>query len=145
MVAYDSSSEMDYIYTFGGDRETFNFADPLNYLNVDNDVWKFSLANKWDDEHLEDLLVFYQNWPNPFVNYTDISYKIPKDGHVQLSIYSPYGKLVKVLVNENQQAGKHNCNWNGLDHKGKYVGKGMYFARISAGGESKIIKLKISD
>ncbi|MGB5452038.1 MAG: hypothetical protein WBN00_08085 [Sedimenticolaceae bacterium] len=30
------------IYTFGGDRETFNFFDPFNYLNVDNDVWSFS-------------------------------------------------------------------------------------------------------
>ena len=31
------------IYTFGGDRETFNFFDPLQWLNVDDDVWRFSL------------------------------------------------------------------------------------------------------
>ena len=24
------------------DRETFDFIDPFNYLNVDNDVWRFS-------------------------------------------------------------------------------------------------------
>jgi hypothetical protein len=30
------------IFTFGGDRETFNFADPENYLRVDNDVWFFT-------------------------------------------------------------------------------------------------------
>jgi len=30
------------IYTFGGDRETFDFDDPLNYLRVDNDVWRFT-------------------------------------------------------------------------------------------------------
>ena len=30
------------IYTFGGDRETFNFTDPDNYLRVDNDVWRFA-------------------------------------------------------------------------------------------------------
>ena len=30
------------IMTFGGDRETFDFSDPLNYLNVDNDVWTFA-------------------------------------------------------------------------------------------------------
>lgn len=29
------------VYTFGGDRETFNFTDPLNYLQLDNDVWTF--------------------------------------------------------------------------------------------------------
>lgn len=31
------------IYTFGGDRETFDFADPENYLRVDNDVWRLSI------------------------------------------------------------------------------------------------------
>lgn len=33
----------DVIYTFGGDRETFDFDDPDNYLRVDNDVWRYSL------------------------------------------------------------------------------------------------------
>jgi hypothetical protein len=32
------------IYTFGGDRETFNFGDPTNYLRVDNDVWRLTLG-----------------------------------------------------------------------------------------------------
>ena len=32
------------IYTFGGDRETFDFTDPTNYLRVDNDVWRLSLG-----------------------------------------------------------------------------------------------------
>ena len=34
------------IFTFGGDRETFDFTDPTNYLNVDNDVWRFSLPGR---------------------------------------------------------------------------------------------------
>ena len=32
------------IYTFGGDRETFDFTDPTNYLRVDNDVWQLRLG-----------------------------------------------------------------------------------------------------
>jgi len=31
------------VLTFGGDRETFDFSDPDNYLRVDNDVWSFAL------------------------------------------------------------------------------------------------------
>lgn len=31
----------DVILTAGGDRETFDFEDPENYLRVDNDVWIF--------------------------------------------------------------------------------------------------------
>lgn len=34
------------IFTFGGDRETFDFADPTNYLRVDNDVWRVRLTRK---------------------------------------------------------------------------------------------------
>ncbi len=30
------------IYTFGGSRETFNFADPTNHLKLDNDVWRYT-------------------------------------------------------------------------------------------------------
>ena len=33
----------DQLLTFGGDRETFNFFDPTQYLNVDDDVWRFGL------------------------------------------------------------------------------------------------------
>lgn len=34
------------IYTFGGDRETFDFFDPTQWLHVDNDVWRFSLPRR---------------------------------------------------------------------------------------------------
>jgi hypothetical protein len=30
------------VYTFGGDRETFDFSDPFNYTRVDNDVWRYT-------------------------------------------------------------------------------------------------------
>ena len=33
------------VLTFGGDRETFDFTDPDNFLRVDNDVWAFSLPD----------------------------------------------------------------------------------------------------
>jgi len=49
------------IYTFGGDRETFDFSDPENHLRVDNDVWRLSL-----DE------TFYPNpapTPSPGANF----------------------------------------------------------------------------
>jgi hypothetical protein len=32
------------IYTFGGDRETFDLSNPTNYLRVDHDVWRVGLA-----------------------------------------------------------------------------------------------------
>lgn len=36
------------IYTFGGDRETFDFTNPMNPFRVDNDVWRYSPpAKQW--------------------------------------------------------------------------------------------------
>lgn len=35
----------DAIYTFGGDRETFNFFDPTQWRNVDDDVWRFAVED----------------------------------------------------------------------------------------------------
>jgi hypothetical protein len=44
LVAPAETEGADGIYTFGGDRETFNPFDPVNYLNIDNDVWSFVLV-----------------------------------------------------------------------------------------------------
>ena len=41
VVAPDGDGR-DAIYTFGGDRETFNFFDPTQWLKVDDDVWRFA-------------------------------------------------------------------------------------------------------
>ena len=39
-----NNNDSPIIMTFGGDRETFDFADPENYLRVDDDVWVFGPA-----------------------------------------------------------------------------------------------------
>ncbi len=40
-VTVDDSVLGTTIVTVGGDRETFDFSDPENYLRVDQDVWRF--------------------------------------------------------------------------------------------------------
>ena len=42
-IKYDFAalSAFGSIFTFGGDRETFDFFDLTNYLNVDDDVWRY--------------------------------------------------------------------------------------------------------
>ncbi|MFM7270206.1 MAG: hypothetical protein ACKO2C_01050 [Actinomycetes bacterium] len=37
------------VFTFGGDRETFDFTDPTNYTRVDDDVWRFGPAHSAPD------------------------------------------------------------------------------------------------
>ncbi len=86
VVVKGYKKNQDAIYTFGGDRETFNFFDPFNYLNVDNDVWKFSLPEKEIEEEIEKerVLALYANYPNPFTSSTTLKYSIPNRSYVSI-------------------------------------------------------------
>ncbi len=84
-----------------------------------------------------------QNYPNPFNPETKISYALPKDCHVKLTIYNMLGQKIKVLVDEHQTAGHKNVHWDGKDYKGNEVASGIYFFRIEAGGLTQSKKMVI--
>ncbi|MBD3290998.1 T9SS type A sorting domain-containing protein, partial [candidate division KSB1 bacterium] len=73
-----------------------------------------------------------QNFPNPFNPDTKIKYQLPINSYVQISVYNVTGKLVKTLVNENQQAGFQSVTWHGKDDKGFDVSSGVYLYQIKA-------------
>lgn len=66
-----------------------------------------------------------QNYPNPFNPLTEIKYKIYSGGRVLLKVYDITGKLINVLVNQNQTAGSYSVAFNSGDLPG-----GIYFYRI---------------
>ena len=80
-----------------------------------------------------------QNYPNPFNPSTIISYDVPAVSNVSISIYDMLGRNVITLVNEQQQAGSHTVEWNGMNSSGIQVTSGIYFYRLEA-GQSAITK-----
>jgi uncharacterized lipoprotein YddW (UPF0748 family) len=73
-----------------------------------------------------------QNYPNPFNPTTNISYNLPKESIINLSIFDELGREVTNLISsQKQSAGKYNVTWNGTDSMGKIVPTGLYFYRIS--------------
>jgi len=70
------------------------------------------------------------NYPNPFVNYTTITYSTEKQAPVQISIYNPKGQLVRRLVSETKVAGVHQIHWDGTDNQQHRVSAGMYLIRL---------------
>jgi len=72
IVSIDSTDNT-FIYTFGGDRETFNFADPTNYLNIDNDVWRFCIGEITATKDHSELASGVEMWPNPTQDYLFIN------------------------------------------------------------------------
>jgi hypothetical protein len=69
-----------------------------------------------------------QNYPNPFNPSTKISYGIPVSDLVTLKIYDVLGKEVMTLVNQKQEAGNYQVEFNAAS-----LPSGMYVYRIKSG------------
>nr|MDK2850938.1 hypothetical protein [Candidatus Cloacimonadota bacterium] len=75
-------------------------------------------------------LTLSQNYPNPFNPSTTISFGLPSQQHVRLSIYNLKGQLVRILVDSELPAGQNTCTWDGKDSHGKSVASGVYSYRL---------------
>ena len=66
-----------------------------------------------------------QNYPNPFNPITNISYTLPAESNVRLTVYNTLGKVVEKLISEVQQASRYEVVWNAGD-----IPSGIYFYSI---------------
>jgi hypothetical protein len=70
-----------------------------------------------------------ENFPNPFNPSTNISFSIPSDGFVRLSVFDITGRLIRTLVSEFKTAGKYNVKFDGSS-----LASGVYFSRLEVNG-----------
>ena len=75
--------------------------------------------------------VLYNNYPNPFNLATRINYELPEITHINLSIYDVTGRLIRILVNEEQGTGYHSVIWDGRNKNGTVVANGVYFYKLT--------------
>jgi len=67
------------------------------------------------------------NYPNPFNQSTTISYSLPMDGNIKLSVFDINGKCVDNLFTGKQRAGSYHFIWNGGN-----LSSGIYFIWIQS-------------
>ncbi len=88
-----------------------------------------------------------QNFPNPFNDFTDITFTIPDSwlngAEVDLSIYNLLGQKVRTLFRGRRLYGDFNVRWDGRNSQGIPVASGVYLYRISARGQ-QIVKRMIA-
>jgi 5-hydroxyisourate hydrolase-like protein (transthyretin family) len=77
-------------------------------------------------------------YPNPFNPVTTLSFAIPVDSEVFLSVYNLQGREVVSLVNGNMDAGYHSVVWNADSHS-----SGVYFVKMVAGNYVNTQKLML--
>jgi hypothetical protein len=129
---YDPEIALDIIVT-DGETVTVDFIYPFTGSN--------------DQELIPSGTFLFNNYPNPFnpsgagrSPTTTISFSIPEDSKVVISIYNIKGQLVRTLVDENYERGLHNAIWNGKDTSGKSVSNGIYFYNLKVNDKSKAFK-----
>ena len=83
------------------------------------------------------------NYPNPFNPRTTIRFELPRAGSVQLVVFDPAGRLVRVLVESELDQGAHDTDWDGRDASGRKVGSGSYLARLRSGGKVETVRMAL--
>lgn len=70
------------------------------------------------------------NVPNPFNPSTLIQFEIARTGNASVRIYDVAGRLVRILLDEELDAGRHERSWDGRNNEGGRVASGSYFYRL---------------
>ena len=79
-----------------------------------------------------------QNYPNPFNPTTTIRFGISERGNVRMSILNVLGEEIRVLLNEEKEAGYHSIDFNASG-----LPSGVYFYRIQAGSFIDTKKMRL--
>ncbi len=69
--------------------------------------------------------LLHQAYPNPFNPTTNISFTLPKDGQIQLTVYDEMGRQIKTLIDGIMQAGYHTKQFEASN-----LASGTYMYRL---------------
>lgn len=105
-----------------------DFNGNFEYFNLSSEV-EIGIPDKFN---------LSQNYPNPFNPTTSISFDIPKDGNVKLTVFDNSGKLVSTLVNGFKTAGNYS-----VEFKAENISSGIYFYKLESGNFSKVMKMSL--
>ncbi len=96
--------------------------------------------------NLPDKIRLSQNCPNPFNPATRITYLVAgqagsRSNRTVLEIFDILGQRVAKLVDRDEVPGEYIVTWDGRDEQGGTVASGIYFYRLSRGGQSETRKM----
>lgn len=156
----NSSSEVPIIANFLPGEETeifvngtdvFGFTIP-NSKFTERPLWSGEGGNKFHSSFVENsneeikpevaesgVLHKVYNYPNPAKTETKIRFYLTKDTEVKVRIYDLAGHFVVELVKQGRANQAGEILWN-LDK----VSNGVYYTKVEADGDSKIIKIAVT-
>ncbi len=81
------------------------------------------------------------NYPNPFNPATTLRYNLIEADLVQLTVYNVLGQQIRVLIDQVQEAGGYQVEWDATDASGQRVAPGLYLYRLEAGDQTAVGKM----
>jgi hypothetical protein len=83
-------------------------------------------------------------FPNPMTWLcVDLSFTIEREGNVDLSIFDAQGRRVRSIMRGWHPAGPGAAFWNGRREDGSQATNGVYFVRLKAPGEARIVSRRL--
>jgi hypothetical protein len=82
--------------------------------------------------------------PSPFSDRTQVMFRASRSGMARADIFDCRGALVRTLAGQ-VTPGQAQIEWDGRDAGGHRVQPGIYFCRVTAGGESAGAKMVVLD
>ena len=112
-------------------------ADSVNYTaaffnSMDNCIEACFIASNDEINQLPHAFNLYNNYPNPFNPVTTLRYDLPEDALVNITIYDIMGRIVRTLINSQQNAGFKSIQWNATNDAGSPLSAGLYLYKIQA-------------
>lgn len=101
-------------------------------------------ATKSNINNLPSKFELEQNYPNPFSASTNIPYQLNTQSDVQVTIYDVLGRAIRKFSFNSQAVGTHNILWNGKNNFGQKIAAGVYFYRVQAGEDNRVMKMVYS-
>ena len=80
------------------------------------------------------------NYPNPFNPTTTISFSIPTESKIDITVYNLKGQKIRTLAHNEFNKGNHSIIWNGNDEIGKPIGSGIYLYKLNVNGKTEAVK-----
>jgi len=112
-------------------------ADSVDYTaaffnSMDDCIEACFLASNDEINQLPQAFNLYNNYPNPFNPVTTLRYDLPEDALVNITIYDIMGRIVRTLINSQQNAGFKSIQWNATNDAGSPLSAGLYLYKIQA-------------
>jgi len=80
--------------------------------------------------------------PNPFHVQTEIQFRLPHAGNLEITIYDIRGRIVRHLTQGAWvSAGIHDVPWDGRRDEGSLCASGVYFARALIGSDRVVQRI----